>query len=163
MLASYAALDLAGCVTAAAWTVVASLLAGIFGSGVALFVVSRNQMGPLRNSIGGLSIGMGIAAMHYIGMEAMPLPAMCHCSPGLVTLSVILAIAISLVALWLTFHLREETAATGGRKNASAILMGAAIPVMHYTGVATVTYTRADSALELAHSVQISQVESRRS
>jgi PAS domain S-box-containing protein len=198
MLASYAALDLAGRVTAARgrarfiwlmggaaamglgiwamhyigmlaynlpvqvlydWpTVVVSLLAAIFASGVALFVVSRNEMGLLRTGIGGLSMGMGIAAMHYIGMEAMRLPAMCHYSHGLVTLSVILAIAISLVALWLTFHLREETAATGGRKLASAILMGAAIPVMHYTGMAAATYTRTDSALELTRSVQISHL-----
>jgi NO-binding membrane sensor protein with MHYT domain len=52
-------------------------------------------MGTIRNGIRGLSIGMGIAAMHYIGMEATRLPAMCHYSPGLVTLSVILAIAIA--------------------------------------------------------------------
>ena len=101
---------------------------------------------PLRTAIGGVLMGIGIAAMHYIGMEAMRLPAMCRYSPGLVILSVILAIVISLMALWLTFHLREETTATGWRKLASAILMGAAIPVMHYTGMAAVTFTRMDSA-----------------
>ncbi len=96
--------------------------------------------------------------MHYTGMEAMRLPAMCHYSPGFVILSVILAIVISLVALWLTFHLREERTATGWRKLASAILMGAAIPVMHYTGMAAVTFTRTDSAPKLTHSVEISEL-----
>jgi len=138
--------------------VLVSLLAAIFASGVALYVVSRNAMGPLRTGIGGLLMGMGIAAMHYIGMGAMRLPAMCHYSSGLVILSVLLAILISLVALWLTFHLREDTAATGWRKLASAILMGAAIPVMHYTGMAAVTFTPIDSAPELTHSVEISEL-----
>jgi NO-binding membrane sensor protein with MHYT domain len=110
-------------------TVLMSLLAAIFASGVALFVVSRDEMGPLRTAPGALLMGLGIAAMHYIGMEAMRLPAMCHYSAGLVTLSVLLAIFISLVALWLTFQLRS--ASTGWRKAASAILMGSAIPVMH--------------------------------
>jgi two-component system sensor histidine kinase/response regulator len=103
-------------------------------------------------------MGIGIAAMHYIGMQAMRLPAMCWYSPTRVTLSVILAIVISLVALRLTFRMREETAATGWPKLGSAILMGAAIPVMHYTGMAAATYTRMDSALELTHSVQISEL-----
>src|SRR5579872_2335697 len=89
-------------------------------------------------------------------MEAMRLPAICHYSSGLVILSVLLALVISLVALWLTFHLLEDTAATGWRKLASAILMGAAIPVMHYTGMAAVTFTRMDSAPELAHALQVS-------
>ena len=46
---------------------------------------------------------------------------------AIVALSVALAIVISLVALWLTFHLRTETKSMGWRKLGSAILMGAAI------------------------------------
>jgi NO-binding membrane sensor protein with MHYT domain len=103
-------------------------------------------------------MGIGIAAMHYTGMEAMRLPAMCRYSPGLAILSVVLAIVISLVALWLTFHLREERTATSWRKIASAILMGAAIPIMHYTGMAAVTFARTDSAPKLTHSVEISEL-----
>ncbi len=139
-------------------TVLASLLAAIFASSVALFMASRTAMRPVRTVIAGLLMGTGIAAMHYTGMEAMRLPAMCHYSPGIVTLSVVLAIVISLVALWLTFHLREESAARGWRKIASAILMGAAVPVMHYCGMAAVTFTRMDSLPNLAHSVEITDL-----
>jgi two-component system, sensor histidine kinase and response regulator len=199
MLASYAALDLAGRVTAArgrvrfVWltggagamglgiwsmhyigmlayslpvrvlynwpTVLLSLLAAIFASGVALFVVSRRVVAPLRAGLGGVVMGIGIAAMHYIGMEAMRMPAMCHYSRPLVILSVLLAIVISLVALWLTFYLREENGVAWRRKLASAIVMGAAIPIMHYTGMAAVTYTPMGSgASDLAHSVEISEL-----
>jgi len=83
------------------------------------------------------------------------MPAMCHYSPGIVILSVGLAIAISLVALWLTFQLRAETQAFGWRKLTSAFVMGAAIPVMHYTGMAAVTFTPMASLGETGHSVGI--------
>jgi two-component system sensor histidine kinase/response regulator len=137
-------------------TVLLSLLAAILASGVALFVVSRRQMGLWRMCVGGAMMGAGIASMHYVGMEAMRLPAMCHYSIGLVVLSVILAVAISMVALWLTFRLREEGTRQGWRKLGSAILMGAAIPIMHYTGMAAVTFVPMATAGDLSHSVEIS-------
>src|SRR5208282_3789932 len=49
-------------------TVLLSLLAAIFASGVALFVVSRETMGMLRSLVGCVFMGAGIAGMHYIGM-----------------------------------------------------------------------------------------------
>jgi PAS domain S-box-containing protein len=198
MLASYAALDLGGRVTASRghlryiwltggaaamgmgiwsmhyigmlaydlpvavlyhWpTVLWSLLAAVLASAVALFVVSRNKMGLVSIGIGSLLMGSGIAAMHYIGMGAMRLTAMCHYSPRLVVLSVILAVVISLVALWLTFQLRADANSVGWRKLASALLMGAAIPVMHYTGMAAVSFTPMAMSVDLTHSVGISSL-----
>jgi len=96
-------------------------------------------------------MGSGIAAMHYIGMEAMRLPAMCHYSPGLVALSVALAVVISLAALRLTFEFRDETRMTDWRRLASAVIMGVAIPVMHYTGMAAVSYVPMATAGGLTH------------
>jgi len=139
-------------------TVLWSLVAAVFASAIALYVVSRKKLGGIFIGVGSVLMGMGIAAMHYIGMEAMRLPAMCSYSPGLVLLSVVLAIAISLVALWLTFHLRDETRSLGWRKLASAVVMGAAIPVMHYTGMAAVTFRSMAGPLDLAHSVHITSL-----
>jgi len=137
-------------------TVLLSLLAAVLASAVALFVVSRRKMGLFRATIGSLFMGGGIAAMHYIGMAAMRLPAMCRYSPLLVVVSVVLAIVISLVALWLTFHFRGDTTAGGWLKSASALVMGAAIPVMHYTGMAAASFTPAVLGQhELLHSVSI--------
>jgi len=185
ILASYAALDLAGRVTSAQgkarllwlnggaiamgfgiwsmhyigmlafrlpipvqydWpTVLLSLVAAIVASGIALFVVSRHKMGVIRAVLGSIFMGSGIAIMHYTGMAAMRLFAMCSYSATLVTLSVILAIMISFVALWLTFYSRGETAAWSWRKILSAVVMGAAIPVMHYTGMAAASFTASPS------------------
>jgi two-component system, sensor histidine kinase and response regulator len=197
-LASYAALDLGGRVTAAhgrtriAWlaggacamgvgiwsmhyvgmlafrlpvtirydwpTVVASLLCAVFASAVALFVVSRPQMRLHHALLGSLVMGSGIAAMHYIGMAAMRLRAMCDLSAALVILSVVLAIAISLVALWLSFTLRDDHRGRGWKRMASAALMGAAIPVMHYTGMAAARFSPSASEPDLSHAVDISHL-----
>ncbi len=117
-------------------TVLVSLIAAILASAVALYVVSRKTMRVWNAVLGSLVMGTGIAAMHYIGMEAMRMSAMCHYSIPIVALSVVLAIVISLVALWLVFLSRDQAKAVGWRKIASALVMGAAIPVMHYTGMA---------------------------
>jgi two-component system sensor histidine kinase/response regulator len=122
-------------------TVLLSLLAAIFASGVALFVASRNRVGYPLIIIGSVFMGSGIAGMHYIGMAAMRLPAMCRYSLRMVITSIVLAMVISSVALWLTFHFRGEKSSGGWRKALSAVVMGAAIPGMHYTGMAAVTFT----------------------
>src|SRR6195256_3002006 len=198
MFASYAALDLAGRVTAASgWTravwllggagamgtgiwsmhyigmlafilpipvayhwptVLLSLFAAILASVVALGVVSRQKMGLFRALAGSVLMGTGIASMHYIGMAAMRLPAICQFNSFLVVLSVVFAVLISLAALWITFHFRDEKKGVDREKLAGAVVMGAAIPVMHYTGMAAVSFTPSGMPAELSHAVTISTV-----
>jgi PAS domain S-box-containing protein len=128
-------------------TVVLSLLAAVFASVIALLVVSRDKMGLIRALIGSIFMGGGIAIMHYTGMAAMRLSAMCHWSTSLVILSVVLAVGISFVALLLTFYFRRDTSPWSWPKVVSAVLMGAAIPVMHYTGMAAASFTPSASAM----------------
>jgi PAS domain S-box-containing protein len=198
LLASYAALELAGRLTAArggAWlgwlaggaivtgigiwsmhytgmlaftlpvpvqyhwpTVLLSLLLGILSSAVALFVVSRPRMGPLRAWTGGAFQGGGIALLHYTSMAAMRLAGMCSYSVPLVTLSVALSIAFSLMSLWLTFRLRDEVRGRLPRKFASVTLMGAGISIMHYTAMAAASFTSSEDAPDLSHAVRISSL-----
>ncbi len=140
-------------------TVLLSLIAAIAASAVALVVVSRPRMGVKRALFGSVLMGGGIATMHYTGMEAMRMPAMCSYSSGLVGLSVFLAIVISLVALWLTFHSRRDAAAWSWKKSASALVMGLAIPVMHYTGMAAVTFTPSSAMHDdLSHAISVSSL-----
>ena len=107
-------------------TVLLSLLAAVIASAIALFVVSRKKMGMIRASIGSIFMGGGIATMHYTGMAAMRLPAMCNWSRSLVVLSVVLAVVISFVALLLTFYFRGDVSAWSWLKIASAVVMGGA-------------------------------------
>ncbi len=196
IFASYAALDLAGRVTAAGgWTraiwllggagamgtgiwsmhyigmlafilpipvayhwptVLLSLFAAILASVVALGVVSRQNMGWFRALAGSVLMGAGIASMHYIGMAAMRLPAVCQFNSFLVVLSVVFAVLISLAALWITFHFRDKKTGTGWQKLSGAVVMGAAIPVMHYTGMAAASFTPSGAPTDLSHAVSIS-------
>jgi PAS domain S-box-containing protein len=137
-------------------TVLLSLLAAVFASAVALFVVSRRKVDWVRVLAGSVIMGSGISAMHYTGMAAMRLPAMCSYDPLLLTLSVLSAIVISVVALWLTFRFREDDKSSPLWKTGSAIVMGAAIPVMHYTGMAAARFTPSNIARDTAHAVDSS-------
>jgi NO-binding membrane sensor protein with MHYT domain len=120
-------------------TVLLSLLA-VVASAIALFVTSRKRMGLLRAGLGSVFTGCAIAGMHYIGMEAVRLRAECHYSRGIVAASVALGIAISFAAMWLTFYFRSERGVRW-RKAASTLVMGAAIPTVHYTGMAGAKFT----------------------
>jgi len=63
---------------------------------------------------------------------------------------------ISLVALWIAFHFRDEKMGMGWEKLAGAVVMGAAIPVMHYTGMAAASFTSSTMPVDLSHAVSIS-------
>ncbi len=138
-------------------TVIVSLLAAIGASAVALFTVSRERMGIGACLAGSLVMGGGIAAMHYIGMEAMRLAAMMHYRWDLVSASVALAILISFAALTLSFQARQETHASL-RKFVSALAMGAAIPMMHYTGMWAVRFHASSLPVDTRHAVEISSL-----
>src|SRR2546426_12544022 len=137
-------------------TVLLSLLAAILASVIALYVVSRPKMGVSRAVAGSVLMGAGIASMHYIGMAAMRLPAICQFNSFLVVLSVVFAILISRAALWISFHFRDEKNGIGREKLAGAVVMGAAIPVMHYTGMAAASFTPTGMPADLSHAVGIS-------
>lgn len=120
---------------------VLSILPAITASGLALFLVSRPMLGWFRLLVGSLFMGSGIAAMHYLGMAAMNTSAVMHYDLRMVTVSILIAIAVSFVGLFLVFQFREETKPNQTwKKILAAILMGAAIPTMHYTGMAAVCF-----------------------
>ncbi len=134
-------------------TALLSLLAPIFSYAAALFVVSGRLMGWIRTLWGGALMGGGIVALHYIAMDSMRLPAMCHYSPALVALSVIVAIVGSLLALRLVFIFGTESQGHRLRKVAGAMLMGLAIAGMHYTAMAASTFSPSETVPDLSHTV----------
>jgi PAS domain S-box-containing protein len=139
-------------------TVLLSLATAIFSSAVALYVVSRPMMGTVPALVGSVVMGSGIAALHYIGMAAMRFAGTCGFSPGLVTLSVVLAILFSLASFWLAFHFRAEAVGTGWQRVVGAIFLGAAISVMHYTGMAAASFNSSLVLPDLSHAVSISSL-----
>jgi two-component system, sensor histidine kinase and response regulator len=138
-------------------TVALSLFAAIFASAVALHVVSGEKLRTGSLVVGSLFMGAGICAMHYTGMAAMRLPAMCHYNPWIVSASVAIAVVVSVVALLLAFRFRT----TGGFspwKVVSAAVMGIAVAGMDYTGMASVSFTPSSNVGDVSHSVEVSSL-----
>ena len=139
-------------------TVLLSLLTAILSSAVALYVVSRKKMGRVQALTGSIFMGLGIAGMHYIGMAAMRLSAICQYSPPLVVLSALIGVIASLVAIQLTFDYREDFRGTMPAKVISAVVMGAAIVLMHYTGMWSASFLTTTAIPDMAHAVSVSSL-----
>lgn len=108
-LASYTALDMAGRVATSTGKVALVWLLG-----------------------GGFAMGVGIWSMHFIGMLAMSLPMVMSYNASLTVLSMVIAVAASIFALWIVcFGQLPWYRLCGG-----AIVMGSGVVAMHYTGMA---------------------------
>jgi PAS domain S-box-containing protein len=136
-------------------TVIWSLVAAILASGVALFVVSRAGWSWDRAIVGSGVMGGGIAAMHYLGMEAMRLEAVCQWNRGIVALSIGIAVVVSFIALWLAFWFRSDSR-TLWLKVVTAGVMGLAVASMHYTGMAAATFVPGDHGHDFTSAVAVS-------
>src|SRR5258708_28815164 len=117
-------------------TVLLSLSTAVLASAVALYVVSGRRLSRRDALLGSLAMGGGIAAMHYLGMAAMRLPATCHYNPLLLRLSIVIAIVASLAALTFAFDFYAEPRSVWARATA-ATTMGTAIVSMHYVWMAS--------------------------
>ena len=132
--------------------VLISLLAAILAAGQALFIVSRPSVPFYGLLKGAISMGIGIAAMHYIGMFAMQMTATISYNPALFLLSVVIAVVTSMVAL--RFALKFSKQPSTANKMPifiSATVMGAAILLMHYTGMAAASFKQSDLSIERAN------------
>ena len=139
-------------------TVLAALLAAILASGVALLVVSQSELRLEHALIGSLFMGGGIATMHYTGMAAMRVAAVAHYDVLLVALSVVIAISVSLVGLWLVFNLRDPSTRAWWWQVGGAAVIGVAIPSMHYVAMMAVAYMPAAELPDTSYAIQISSL-----
>ena len=123
------------------WTI-ASLFIAILASALALFMLKNKDRPIFYMIIGGIFIGLGIAAMHYMGMQAMTSYVTIHYLPGIFFLSILIAISASEAALWLVLQSsRGSFARQFFLKIISALIMGVAICGMHYTGMFAAIFT----------------------
>jgi two-component system sensor histidine kinase/response regulator len=139
-------------------TVLLSLLAAILASAVALLFVSRGHMRKRDVLASSIAMGTGIAAMHYIGMAAMRLPAVCRYDLRVVAGSILIAIVVSVAALLITFRLRTSEREFSPTKIAGAIVMGFAIASMHYTGMAAVSFYPATLTEDISRSIEVTSL-----
>lgn len=121
---------------------ISSMLVAILASAFALFLLQKEKRQFLSLALGGIFLGLGIVTMHYMGMEAMTGHVNIRYLPGLFILSILIAIIASEVALWLMLQSNRGTYRRQlPLKFISALVMGAAICGMHYTGMAAAVFT----------------------
>ena len=114
ILASYTALDLAGRIATAK------------GRAVYLWITG-----------GAVAMGVGIWSMHFIGMLALRLPFALGFEVGITLFSLLIAVLSSGFALWLVSQPRLPV----WQLAFGALVMGAGIASMHYTGMAAMRMT----------------------
>ncbi|MET8249482.1 MHYT domain-containing protein [Streptomyces sp. NPDC005202] len=111
-----------------ALTIVSWVLA-VLTVGVGMLIAGRDGT-TLSLVCGGLVSGLGVAAMHHLGMAALRVPGSISYSRDLVALSIVIAIVATTAALWATLQVKGVMATT-----CAVLVMGLAISGMHYTGM----------------------------
>ncbi|MGK9432627.1 putative bifunctional diguanylate cyclase/phosphodiesterase [Pantoea agglomerans] len=94
--------------------------------------VSRGWSARFWLLVGGIAMGIGVWAMHFIGMLAMMLPMMMRYDTRLTILSLLVAILASVLAFGQTvggLHLTRQRLLRG------TLILGAGVVVMHYLGM----------------------------
>ncbi|HVE43736.1 MAG TPA: MHYT domain-containing protein [Gammaproteobacteria bacterium] len=131
-----------------------SLLVAIMASAFALFLLKPRIINFIHLFVGGIILGLAIAAMHYTGMQAMKISMNIHYIPWIFFLSIVIAIFASEAALWLALKSNQVVANVKFRlKFVSALIMGAAICGMHYTGMYAAVFTPLETAQQITSAV----------
>ena len=131
-----------------------SVIPGILAGILAIATISRQKISTLRLIVAGTVLGAGIGAMHFTGMAAMRLAGTVRYAPLLFSMSIVVAVALAILALWFKFHL--EVLPQGLRRWApalGAVVMGTAISGMHYTAMASAYFVRDPEVLAEAPQV----------
>jgi NO-binding membrane sensor protein with MHYT domain/GGDEF domain-containing protein len=118
---------------------VISAIAAVLSSGLALFLISHQGVGLLTLASGSLVMGGGIGLMHYLGMAAMKMTPAVSYDPVWFSVSIAIAVGASAAALAICRFIQTVR----GRRAAwlqiaAALVMGAAVCGMHYSGMEAV-------------------------
>lgn len=123
------------------WLTLYSLAPAFLAAMLGLYMLSRDRVAWSQLLAGGSLMGLGIGAMHYSGMAAMEMAPMLRYARGLFALSLIAAMALSCLTLWLRAWMLQHYPTKGLMVTlVSGSLMGLAISVMHYLGMAAARF-----------------------
>ena len=126
----------------------ASVLIAVLGAWAAFHIISQPKITALTILLSGLLLGAGIGGMHYVGMLAMRMNASLSFDLMYFLLSVVVAVTIASLGLWLLTS--RFLVGTAGRSLITAAVVGSAIPLMHYVAMLA---ARFDKGMEAAQFV----------
>lgn len=107
-----------------------SLAIALVFTGTGFFVLNWEKISRARTLTAGLLMGTGVLAMHYVGMQAMRMPATLSYEKTWLAISAMVAIGAATAAIWLASRDRKV-----GHRMLAAAAMGTAISGMHYAGM----------------------------
>ncbi|MEU0526159.1 MHYT domain-containing protein [Streptomyces niveus] len=120
---------------------VASLVVAVLVVSVGVFIVGYRGSSPPILITAGVITGLGVAAMHYLGMAGMRLEGQLHYDTTIVAVSVVIAVVAATAALWAAVSVRGFFPSL-----VASLIMGAAATGMHYTGIAAMSVHLAGGA-----------------
>ncbi|RQW79172.1 MAG: PAS domain S-box protein, partial [Methylococcus sp.] len=125
------------------WATGLSIVPGLIACSWALYIVSQPSLNAKTLVAGGFWFGLGIGVMHYAGMAAMRLDGALRYDPVLFLVSLVVAVALAILALWVRFGLaRRLPFGERWALMAGATVMGLAISGMHYTAMGATYFLR---------------------
>ncbi|WP_374361949.1 PAS domain S-box protein [Pseudoduganella danionis] len=110
----------------------ASVSIAIFASFCAFEMARRREQGRYWVTLGALMLGLGIWAMHFIGMSSFRLNCGVAYDPGLTLLSALPGVAAAAIALRAIASRRIGYV----KLLLAGVVMGSGVGLMHYTGMA---------------------------
>ncbi|MBD3584260.1 PAS domain S-box protein [Salinimonas sp. HHU 13199] len=138
-----------------------SFIPGWVAAWIALHILCQAHLRRSHIVMGGVLVGAGIGSMHYAGMAAMQMGPMLRYDPFMFGLSILVAVVLAMLALWIRYGLNriKGLRGTGRRVNAIAsLVMGLAICGMHYTGMAAARFVRPESMMASEQSSEITML-----
>ncbi len=87
-----------------------------------------------RLLLAGVVVGLGVVAMHYVGMAALLFPGHIAYHAGWFGVSCLIAVSAATAAVWLSMTLHAAW-----QRAAAALFMAVGICAMHYSGMAATT------------------------
>jgi len=133
-------------------TLACSWLGSIFAALAIVYVASRQPMTPLWLAGGSLAVGAGIAVMQFAALAALRMAALPQYRSGAFYASIVLDVLISFVGLMLVSHARDENH-DWTAKLAIVVVIGLAVPIVHYMSMSSMSYSPTGIAPRLGASI----------
>lgn len=123
-------------------------LVSVLMTAAALLIISSAAYSAKRTITAGIIMGLGISAMHYVGMTAIRGNCSISYSNLWIFISILIGMAASTASLWSAIRLHGIW-----RRIVAALVMGISISGVHYTSMAGTSFIALDNALEFSQPI----------
>tara|TARA_R110000850_G_scaffold11172_18_gene38554 strand:+ start:76 stop:1200 length:1125 start_codon:yes stop_codon:yes gene_type:complete len=117
-----------------------SALVAILLTGIALLLVHFGKRTGLRITLAGVCVGVGILAMHYIGMSGIQDVKPVYSAFG-IGVAIVASIVLCVVSFWISYGHRESRNILSG-----TLVFGISIVAVHFIAMAGTHFVKIDGA-----------------